>query len=93
MAMYPCTMIHHTDFKSDNWEATYISIIEEINNDGFCLSSCPPDPEFLNWLKYDKGYSWPGSIRVDIVNVEDLGAVWRIIISSEQQTDEFQHIE
>jgi hypothetical protein len=86
-------MIHTSNFKSRDWESLYNSLLREIASNGFFLSSCPPDPEFLNWLKYDKGFSYQGSIHLGIVNLEDLGTVWRITISSKSEASEFFQID
>jgi hypothetical protein len=64
-----------------------------MNQNGNSLSSCPPDPEFLKWLKYEKGFSSQGAIIVDIVNSEDLGTIWRIIISSASLQDLVDQLE
>ena len=81
--MYPCNMIHLVDYQLDNREALYYAIVKDMISEGFCLSTCPPDRDFLEWLKYEKGFSWQGAINVDIIDTEDLGTIWRIMISSE----------
>lgn len=91
--MYPCSMIHVIDYQLKNRQALYYTIVKDMIYDGFCLSTCPPDRDFLEWLKYEKGFSWQGAINVSIVNSEDLGTVWQIMICSDPQTDEANHLE
>jgi hypothetical protein len=80
-------MIHLEDYQLKNREALYYAIVKDMISDGFCLSTRPPERDFLEWLKYDKGFSWQGAINVDIVESEDLGTIWRIFISSDPQQD------
>jgi hypothetical protein len=86
-------MIHLADYQMRNRETLYYSIVKDIISEGFCLSTCPPDRDFLEWLKYEKGFSWQGAINVDIVNSEDLGTIWRIMIYSEPQQDLVDQLE
>jgi hypothetical protein len=86
-------MIHLLDYQFKNRNALYYYIIKDIIHDGYCLSTCPPDRDFLEWLKYEKGLSWQGAINVDIVESEDLGTIWRIIISSAPLQDLVDRLE
>jgi hypothetical protein len=86
-------MIHPIDSQLENRQVLYSKIEKDINCYGFCLSTCPPERDFLEWLKYDKGFSWQGAINVDIVDYEDLGTIWRIMISSDPQTDTVDRLE
>jgi hypothetical protein len=61
--------------------------------EGCCLSTCPPEKDFLEWLKYEKGFSWQGAINVDMVSTEDLGTVWRIIICFETPRNVCERLE
>jgi hypothetical protein len=86
-------MIHRSGYHFKNREVLYNSIVKGILDEGYCLSTCPPDRDFLEWLKYEKGFSWQGAINIDIVETEDLGTVWRIMICSETPRDSFKHLE
>lgn len=86
-------MIHRSDYHQGKWECLYNSLVKGMLYEGYCLSTCPPERDFLEWLKYEKGFSWQGAINVDIVTTEDLGTVWRIMICSEIPKDGFQRLE
>ena len=74
-------MLKASDFDKEQWLNTSHSILKDIIEKGFSLSLYPPGRAFLQWFETERSFSWMGTIKVDVQDVEEHGRVYRMVIA------------